>query len=138
MTENDATLEPERKQTDESLRKERERSDQALAKAQEAIAVDAGALLDDARENADAVLSEAREKTDEELRLCVSDTGQGIPADMLDAVFERFWQARERDRRGLGLGLYISKHIVEGHGGRMWVESTVGEGSRFYFTLPGG
>jgi signal transduction histidine kinase len=70
------------------------------------------------------------------LQFCVSDTGAGIPEGKLDAVFERFWQVGENDRRGQGLGLYISKSIVEAHKGRIWAESTVGSGSRFYFTLP--
>jgi signal transduction histidine kinase len=54
----------------------------------------------------------------------------------LEAVFERFLQVTENDRRGLGLGLYISSCIVQGHGGRIWAESTPGEGSTFCFTLP--
>ena len=70
-----------------------------------------------------------------EIRFAVSDTGVGIRADQLEAVFERFRQV-SRDRRGLGLGLHISKCIVEAHGGRIWVESEVGVGSTFYFTLP--
>lgn len=70
-----------------------------------------------------------------ELTFCVSDTGQGIPADMLVAVFERFWQAGKDDRRGLGLGLYISRCIVEAHGGKIWAESKLGAGSRISFTL---
>ena len=70
------------------------------------------------------------------LRFRVSDTGPGIPAGMLDAVFERFWQVGKDDRRGMGLGLYISRCIVEAHGGRIWAESEVGAGSRFYFTVP--
>ena len=69
--------------------------------------------------------------------LCrVRDTGPGIPGDMLELVFERFWQAGDNDRRGLGLGLYISRCIVEAHGGSIWAESRMGEGSSFYFTLP--
>jgi signal transduction histidine kinase len=72
-----------------------------------------------------------------EVRFCVSDTGLGIHGDMLELVFERFWQAGKDDRRGLGLGLYISRCIVEAHGGRLWVESRLGAGSRFYLTLPG-
>jgi signal transduction histidine kinase len=70
------------------------------------------------------------------LRFCVSDTGVGIPAPMLEAIFERFWQVGENDRRGLGLGLYISKCIVEAHRGRIWAESVPGKGSQLYFTLP--
>jgi signal transduction histidine kinase len=69
--------------------------------------------------------------------LCrVSDTGPGIPGDMLESVFERFWQVGKNDRRGLGLGLYISRCIVESHGGSIWAESRMGEGSSFSFTLP--
>jgi signal transduction histidine kinase len=70
------------------------------------------------------------------LRFSVSDTGEGIPAKMLEPVFERFWQVGKNDRRGMGLGLYISRCIVEAHGGRIWAESEVGKGSRFYFTVP--
>jgi signal transduction histidine kinase len=76
------------------------------------------------------------DRAGDELRFSVSDTGSGIPASMLEAVFERFWQVGKNDRRGAGLGLYISKGIVEAHGGRIWAESKVGEGSRFCFTLP--
>jgi len=70
------------------------------------------------------------------LRFCISDTGVGIPAPMLDAIFERFWQVGKNDRRGQGLGLYISKCIVEAHRGRIWAESKAGKGSQLYFTLP--
>jgi signal transduction histidine kinase len=70
------------------------------------------------------------------LRFCVSDTGVGIPPPMLDVIFERFWQVGKNDRRGQGLGLYISKCIVEAHRGRIWAESTAGKGSQLYFTLP--
>ncbi|WP_438029244.1 sensor histidine kinase [Sorangium sp. So ce233] len=76
------------------------------------------------------------ERAGGELRFSVSDTGPGIPRDLLELVFERFWQASEKDRRGLGLGLYICKSIVEAHGGRIWVESRLGEGSTFHFTIP--
>lgn len=66
----------------------------------------------------------------------VVDTGIGIPGDKLEAIFERFWQVGINDRRGLGLGLYISKCIVEAHGGRIWAESTPGAGSTLRFTVP--
>ena len=69
-------------------------------------------------------------------RVSVTDTGIGISDHMLDAVFQRFWQAGPNDRRGLGLGLHISKSIVEAHGGRIWAESTLGAGSVFVFTIP--
>lgn len=70
------------------------------------------------------------------LRVSVTDTGTGIPAAHTETVFQRFWQAGADDRRGLGLGLYISKCIVDAHHGRIWVESTPGAGSAFFFTLP--
>jgi signal transduction histidine kinase len=71
-----------------------------------------------------------------EVRFGVIDTGPGIPAEQLPHIFGRFWQARSSDRRGIGLGLAIAKGIVEAHNGRIWVESHVGLGSTFYFTLP--
>ncbi|AUX40675.1 uncharacterized protein SOCE26_020760 [Sorangium cellulosum] len=76
------------------------------------------------------------ERAGGELRVSVSDTGPGVPSDMLEIVFERFWQIGKKDRRGLGLGLYICKNIIEAHGGRIWVESRMGEGSTFSFTIP--
>jgi signal transduction histidine kinase len=51
-------------------------------------------------------------------------------------VFDRFVQLTKNDRRGVGLGLFISKCIVQGHGGRIWAENKAGQGSRFSFTLP--
>ncbi len=69
-------------------------------------------------------------------RIDVSDTGAGIAAGDLQRIFERFHQVSNTDRRGLGLGLYISKAIVDAHGGRIWAESEIGRGSRFSFTLP--
>jgi signal transduction histidine kinase len=76
------------------------------------------------------------EQVDGALQFGVRDTGVGIAADKLEAVFERFHQLGSHDRRGVGLGLYISKCIVQGHRGRIWVESKLREGSIFYFTLP--
>ncbi|OWY68320.1 hypothetical protein B7486_27045 [cyanobacterium TDX16] len=69
----------------------------------------------------------------------VKDTGRGIPADKLDSIFERFQQVDSTDSRkhdGTGLGLAICRSIVQQHDGRIWVESVLGEGSTFYFTLP--
>lgn len=68
------------------------------------------------------------------IQFLVTDTGVGIPEDKRAAIFERFHQVT-RDRRGLGLGLHISKGIVEAHGGRIWVESGIA-GSTFYVELP--
>lgn len=76
------------------------------------------------------------ERVDDDLQFGVHDTGSGIAPDKLEEIFERFHQVEPNDRRGVGLGLYISKSIVQGHGGRIWAESKLGEGSTFYFTLP--
>lgn len=70
------------------------------------------------------------------VRLSVLDTGCGIPDHALERIFERFSQLGKSDRRGLGLGLYISRCIVEAHGGRIWAESQPGEGSKIGVTLP--
>jgi PAS domain S-box-containing protein len=69
----------------------------------------------------------------------VSDTGRGMTRDEQAHVFERFWQASARSGRlGAGLGLPITKGIIEAHGGRIWVESVPGQGSTFFFTIPAG
>jgi PAS domain S-box-containing protein len=70
----------------------------------------------------------------------VQDQGRGIPEDKLESIFERFHQVDASDSRkkgGTGLGLAICRSIVQQHGGRIWAESTLGEGSSFYFTLSG-
>ncbi len=76
------------------------------------------------------------ERIGDDVRIAVRDTGPGIPNDQLEAVFARFVQVTKNDRRGVGLGLYISRSIVQGHGGRIWAESTMGEGSTFFMALP--
>jgi PAS domain S-box-containing protein len=74
---------------------------------------------------------------DGDVLFSVTDTGSGIPPENLSHVFEPFWQAAPHaGRLGGGLGLAITKGIVEAHGGRIWVESTVGRGSSFFFTIP--
>ncbi len=86
-----------------------------------------GAILVTTAKEADALL------------VSVADTGAGIPPEHLPHVFERFYrvdEARSREGGGAGLGLAIAKQMVELHGGKIWVESEVGEGSRFCFTLP--
>lgn len=85
---------------------------------------------------------EAHERTGQAglwLQVSVSDTGIGIPSQELPRIFERFYKvdrARTRNAGGTGLGLAIAKHLVEGHGGRLWVDSSEGRGSTFSFTLP--
>ncbi len=72
-----------------------------------------------------------------EVRFSVTDSGPGIPEEARAHVFERYWRGEERDyTKGVGLGLFIAKDIIASHGGKIWVESTVGRGSTFYFTLP--
>ncbi|HEX4462798.1 MAG TPA: GAF domain-containing sensor histidine kinase [Polyangia bacterium] len=66
----------------------------------------------------------------------VADSGPGIPKEAQPRIFERFWQAETTARQGTGLGLFIAKGIVEAHRGRIWVESEVGRGSTFQFTVP--
>jgi signal transduction histidine kinase len=75
-----------------------------------------------------------------EVRLCVSDNGIGIPRKDIDRIFERFYQVEPHIARrhgGLGLGLAITKTMIEMHGGRIWCDSVEGKGSRFTFALPG-
>lgn len=76
-------------------------------------------------------------RADNAVRFSIRDTGTGIPSDELPRLFERFYKAdRARRSEGTGLGLAIAKHIVQAHGGTIWAESTVGQGSTFFFTLP--
>jgi two-component system phosphate regulon sensor histidine kinase PhoR len=73
------------------------------------------------------------------IELCIQDDGPGIPSESLERIFERFYRvdkARSREQGGTGLGLSIVKHIVQGHGGRVWARSEPGKGAAFYFTLP--
>ena len=78
---------------------------------------------------------------DGKIEIFVQDDGPGIPPESLDRVFERFYRvdkARSREQGGTGLGLSIVKHIVQSHGGKVWVKSELGKGSTFFFTLPQG
>lgn len=71
-----------------------------------------------------------------EVCFSVSDDGPGIPADQIPHLFERYWKGKVDRGRGVGLGLFIAKGIVERHRGRIWVESGVGVGSTFSFSIP--
>lgn len=81
----------------------------------------------------------AAEASDSEVIVHVQDTGIGIPAEARPRIFERFYRVdkgRSREMGGTGLGLAIAKHIMLQHGGRIWVDSILGEGSVFHFALP--
>jgi CheY-like chemotaxis protein/nitrogen-specific signal transduction histidine kinase len=66
----------------------------------------------------------------------VRDSGCGIAPEQMPHIFDRFWQAKKKERRGIGLGLSICKGIVEAHEGRIWAESTKGAGTTMFFTVP--
>jgi len=79
-------------------------------------------------------------RDDGKLEIFVQDDGPGIPIEALERIFERFYRvdkARSREQGGTGLGLSIVKHIVQAHGGEVWVKSEPGKGAAFFFTLPG-
>jgi PAS domain S-box-containing protein len=92
-----------------------------------------------AKSEEQAVLSSADPSLSLQMRFEVEDQGTGIPADKLDIIFDRFQQVNasdSRDKGGTGLGLSICRNIVQQHGGHLWVDSILGQGSVFYFTLP--
>ncbi len=76
-----------------------------------------------------------RAKAEDRILVCVSDQGKGISAEEQKHIFDRFWQAKRTRRPGVGLGLAIARGIIRAHGGALWVESEVGRGSTFSFTL---
>jgi signal transduction histidine kinase len=78
------------------------------------------------------------ERVGNSARISVTDTGPGIPAEKLAHLFERYYRtdAAGYQNSGLGLGLFISAEIIRKHGGEIGVESEVGKGSTFWFTLP--
>jgi len=81
----------------------------------------------------------AIENNSEEIQFLVGDNGIGIPREDLHRIFERFYRVdkgRSQELGGTGLGLSIVKHLIQAHGGRVWAESRLGEGSTFHFTLP--
>lgn len=73
-----------------------------------------------------------------EVQVSIADTGPGIPPEKKSQIFERYAQIGVSNRTGLGLGLYISKMLIEAHHGRLWVSSKLGVGSTFHFTIPRG
>jgi two-component system, OmpR family, phosphate regulon sensor histidine kinase PhoR len=85
------------------------------------------------------VVVAGRAREDDKIEISVQDDGQGIPIESRERVFERFYRvdrARSRETGGTGLGLSIVKHMVQAHGGDVWVNSELGRGATFYFTLP--
>jgi two-component system phosphate regulon sensor histidine kinase PhoR len=81
----------------------------------------------------------AIERDSKDIQFSVEDNGIGIPKEDLSRIFERFYRVdkgRSKELGGTGLGLSIVKHLVQAHGGRVWVESQIGKGSTFYLTLP--
>ena len=76
------------------------------------------------------------EREGDDARFSVRDSGPGIAADHLPHLFERFWKGPQRGSRGTGLGLFIVKNIVAAQGGSIWVDSELGKGTTFYFTVP--
>jgi signal transduction histidine kinase len=76
------------------------------------------------------------EPRDEDVVFSVSDTGPGIAEEDLEHIFDPYWRPKMQAKAGAGLGLSISRGIVEAHGGRIWAESEVGKGSTFHFTIP--
>jgi signal transduction histidine kinase len=76
------------------------------------------------------------ERRQNEVLFSVEDSGVGMRPEDLPHVFDRFWQAKKAGRRGTGLGLSIAEGLVARHGGRIWVESTLGKGTTFFFTIP--
>ena len=102
-------------------------------------------LLDNLIDNAVKYSAEGTEirisakKADSELLLSVSDRGMGIPSEELEKIFSPMYRIEKKETdvsQGIGLGLSLCRHLVVLHGGRIWVESEVGVGSTFWFTLP--
>jgi two-component system phosphate regulon sensor histidine kinase PhoR len=86
-----------------------------------------------------SVILDATMADQNQVKVAVKDDGPGIPPESRERIFERFYRvdkARSREQGGTGLGLSIVKHIVQCHGGRVWVESDLSKGSAFYFLLP--
>ena len=76
------------------------------------------------------------EQADDEFQISITDTGPGIEDFKLEKIFDRYTQLNNKDRRGLGLGLFISKMLIEAHKGKIWVTSELKKGTTFYYSLP--
>ncbi len=82
------------------------------------------------------VVTASCDRAGDDVVFSVGDTGPGIPPERIPFLFDAYWSGTEHVKRGSGLGLYIARGIVEGHGGRIWVESRPGAGATFSFTVP--
>jgi two-component system phosphate regulon sensor histidine kinase PhoR len=85
------------------------------------------------------VILNAPEASGQKAEVFVTDDGPGIPPEAIGRIFERFYRvdrARSRESGGTGLGLAIVKHIIQAHGGEVWVKSEPGKGASFHFTIP--
>jgi two-component system, NtrC family, sensor histidine kinase KinB len=88
---------------------------------------------------ADGVVTVCSDIIDDSVRISVRDSGRGIPAEAVEVIFDKFVQVKQSNDAtpgSVGLGLAIAKEVVEAHGGKIWVESSVGKGSTFFFTIP--
>ena len=88
---------------------------------------------------ADGTVTIRSDLIDDSVRISVKDSGRGIPADAIEVIFDKFVQVKQSTDAtpgSVGLGLAIAKEVVEAHGGKIWVESSVGKGSTFFFTIP--
>ena len=75
-------------------------------------------------------------QVDDKLVVQFKDNGPGIPKESLPLIFERFYRARSEKATGTGLGLFICKQIIDAHRGKIWAESTLGQGTTFFIELP--
>ncbi|HKO88249.1 MAG TPA: ATP-binding protein [Burkholderiales bacterium] len=84
----------------------------------------------------DGIIDVVASRRDEEVQFEVRDNGPGIDSTDIPHLFDRYWQSRKQNAKGTGLGLYIARGIVQANGGKIWVESELGHGARFFFTVP--
>jgi signal transduction histidine kinase len=130
------TLEPIVSRRDSTLRCEVGADLPAVACDRERIVQVISNLVENASKVGAGTITIRVDSRHRELVFSVADTGPGIRAEDLPHMFNRYWRGRNADYKGTGLGLPISYGIVKAHGGHMWIESTVGAGSTFYFSIP--
>src|SRR3989339_1228858 len=86
----------------------------------------------------DGKVTISSKENEENIEVSISDTGEGIPSEYLDKIFHKFQQVSGRSKGGTGIGLTITRYIIEAHFGKIWVESKLKEGSKFSFSIPKG